>query len=173
MSTNSIWDDLENETGERPEYWRPKVDDRLVGKLEDVQELDDSYNPGKKSLLLLIRDESGKLWSWFPPTAPRRTIIERFTAGLIYCGGPFGAKRLPDVALKNGSMLKMFGIVPKPSTEDAQSRAKKIIETRRAELGEGPEDKPERKAAAPRGAQPVQSKEVVNPADDFSDDIPF
>jgi hypothetical protein len=173
MSANTLWDDLENERGERPEYWKPAIGDSLRGTLVDVQEVDDTYNEGKKSVLLLVRDEAGQLWSWFPPTAPRRTIVERFMAGIISVGGAFGAKRLDDVKLKNGSMMKNFAIVPKPTEEDAQARAKRIMESRKAELGEEPEEKPARKAAAPGGAQPVESRTEVHPADHFEDDIPF
>jgi hypothetical protein len=178
MSTNSLWDDLENQTGERPEYWKPEIGDSLRGTLAEVQELEDTYNPGQKSLLILVRDEGGQLWSWFPPTAPRRTIIERFLAGVMYVGGPFGAKRLEDLRLKNGSMLKMFALVPRPSTEDAQTQAKRIMESRKGEL---PEDKqqlelpgvPAKKAPKPRGAQEVQTRTEINSQTGIEEDIPL
>lgn len=156
-------------------YWKPEVGDSIRGRLESIDSVPDKYNAGKTSMLVMIRAESGGLYSWFAPTAARRTLTERFSAGVLKIGGPIGIKRKEDVGTRNGAM-KMFSIIPKPTQEDAQAKAAKVIEAERAALDEGQLELPEppraRKPAQPRGARPVESR-AETAADGFEDDIPF
>jgi len=79
MSTNrnDNWD-MENATGERAEIWKPKVGDFIKVTLEKLEIVPDYFEPAKKARLRSFRDESEKVWNWFPPTDVKKKIIERF-----------------------------------------------------------------------------------------------
>jgi hypothetical protein len=72
--------DLANATLEESMPWKPQP-----GRIKSKFSEDDK-------MFLTIRDASGKVWSFIPPTNPERQITERFFAGVIDIGKSIGVK---------------------------------------------------------------------------------
>lgn len=106
--------------------WKPKVGETLFGTLEEVGEFTSKYGEQPK-MVLRIKDASGTLFSFIPPSQPLRVILERMRAGVVAIGKPIGLKFLEEKKIQSGT-LKIFAVSPKMPEAALQERANGILE---------------------------------------------